>query len=120
MIQHSCVRSELDFPQPKVHAFREALNSRIHLASMGVLNALPVSSFRPWAQAYVEQLLCPQDWFSFWRLNCRLASYHALVTSSKGYAQEDKVNVVLSVLLIGAPHFLLGHYVSCGGRSVGA
>lgn len=45
---------------------------------------------RPWAQAYVEQLLCPQDWFSFWRLNCRLASYHALVTGSKGYGQEDK------------------------------
>ena len=46
---------------------------------------------RPWAHAYVEQLLCPQDWFSFWRLNCRLASYHALVTGSKGYGQEDKV-----------------------------
>lgn len=47
---------------------------------------------RPWAQAYIEQLLCPQDWFSFWRLNCRLASYHALVTGSQGYRQEDKVN----------------------------
>ncbi|CAM9432865.1 unnamed protein product, partial [Ascophyllum nodosum] len=45
---------------------------------------------RPWAQTYVEQLLRPQDWFSFWRLNCRLASYHAFVTGSKGYCQEDK------------------------------
>ncbi|CAM9474598.1 unnamed protein product [Ectocarpus sp. 8 AP-2014] len=45
---------------------------------------------RPWAQAYIEQLICPQDWFSFWRLNCRLASYHALVTGSEGYRQEDK------------------------------
>lgn len=45
---------------------------------------------RPWAQAYMEQLLCPQDWFSYWRLNCRLASYHALVTGSSGYGQEDK------------------------------
>ncbi|CAM9380207.1 unnamed protein product [Pylaiella littoralis] len=45
---------------------------------------------RTWAQAYTEQLLYPQDWFSFWRLNCRLASYHALVTGSEGYRQEDK------------------------------
>merc|ERR1719440_536493 len=30
--------------------------------------------------AYVEQLLRPQDWFSFWRLNCVCASYHAVVT----------------------------------------
>lgn len=49
---------------------------------------------RPWAQAYIEQLLCPQDWFSFWRLNCRLASYHALVTGCDGYRQEDKVGCV--------------------------
>lgn len=46
---------------------------------------------RPWAQSYTEQLLCPQDWFSFWRLNCRLASYHAFITRSEGYRQEDKV-----------------------------
>lgn len=55
------------------------------------------TAHRPWAQAYVEQLLCPQDWFSFWRLNCRLASYHALVTGSKGYGQEDKVRTTASV-----------------------
>lgn len=54
--------------------------------------------FRPWAQSYVEQLLCPQDWFSYWRLNCRLASYHAYVTGSPGYVQEDKVNIEVGVL----------------------
>jgi len=41
-------------------------------------------------QCYCEQLLCPQDWFSFWRLNCCLASYHAMVTPATGFAQEDK------------------------------
>jgi len=37
-----------------------------------------------------EQLLCPQDWFSFWRMNCRLASLHALTTGESGYDFEDK------------------------------
>lgn len=41
-------------------------------------------------QAFTEQLLCPQDWFSFWRLNCTLASYHALTTEAAGFKMEDK------------------------------
>lgn len=40
--------------------------------------------------AFIEQLLTPQDWFSFWRLNCRLASLHALETGETGYRFEDK------------------------------
>jgi len=40
--------------------------------------------------AFCEQLLAPQDWFSFWRLNCRLASLHAHVTGETGYKFEDK------------------------------
>ena len=28
------------------------------------------------ATAYSDQLLNPQDWFSFWQLNCRLATHH--------------------------------------------
>merc|ERR1711966_439188 len=39
---------------------------------------------------YTSQLLAPEDWFSFWRLNCRLASYHAYRTGAKGYRVEDK------------------------------
>lgn len=62
----------------------------ISVSSVGSVVAIYAAN-RPWAQAYIEQLLCPQDWFSFWRLNCRLASYHALVTGSDGYRQEDKV-----------------------------
>lgn len=42
------------------------------------------------ASCYSEQLLRPQDWFSFWRLNCVLASYHADMTKAKGFDQEDK------------------------------
>jgi|ERR1712086_83234 len=41
-------------------------------------------------QCYSEQLLCPQDWFSFWRLNCVVASYHAVVNQPKGFDMEDK------------------------------
>lgn len=40
--------------------------------------------------AFCEQLLCPKDWFSFWRMNCRLASLHASVTGEEGYRFEDK------------------------------
>lgn len=42
------------------------------------------------SSAYREQLLNPRDWFSFWRLNCALASYHALETGDDGYRFEDK------------------------------
>eukprot|EP00039_Didymoeca_costata_P033410 m.42187 g.42187 ORF g.42187 m.42187 type:complete len:483 (+) comp9855_c0_seq2:1838-3286(+) len=39
---------------------------------------------------YKEVLLTPTDWFSLWRLNCRLASYHALRTEDAGFRSEDK------------------------------
>lgn len=39
---------------------------------------------------YIKFLLHPDDWFSFWRLNCRLASYHSLVSQSTHYRHEDK------------------------------
>ena len=42
------------------------------------------------AEAYAEQLLCPQDWFSFWRLNCVVASYHGQVNAATGFRMEDK------------------------------
>jgi len=40
--------------------------------------------------AFRQQLLMPQDWFSFWRLNCRLATFHSCITKSKDYELEDK------------------------------
>lgn len=44
----------------------------------------------PLAGYFSQQLLNPQDWFSFWRLNCRLASFHSYIENSKGYSMEDK------------------------------
>merc|ERR1719207_531290 len=41
-------------------------------------------------EAFKEQLLTPRDWFSLWRLNCRLASYHSGKTNAEGYKMEDK------------------------------
>jgi hypothetical protein len=40
---------------------------------------------------YAQQLVRPQDWFSFWRLNCRVATAHALASGDEGYALEDKL-----------------------------
>lgn len=37
---------------------------------------------------YKTHLLHPDDWFSLWRLNCRLVSYHSHLTQAKGYKQE--------------------------------
>jgi hypothetical protein len=42
------------------------------------------------ADTYSEQLLTPQDWFSFWQLNCRLATWHASTTGETDYCCEDK------------------------------
>ena len=45
--------------------------------------------------AFAEALLAcgngGRAWFHYWRLNCALASYHALKTSDDGYALEDKL-----------------------------
>merc|ERR1711871_716271 len=41
-------------------------------------------------KAFIIQLVAPQDWFSFWRLNCRLATFHSSVTHHKDYKLEDK------------------------------
>jgi hypothetical protein len=48
------------------------------------------ASRSPVAATFRRQLLNPDDWFSFWRLNCLLASYHALETQDIGYKFEDK------------------------------
>lgn len=39
---------------------------------------------------FAKNLLHPDDWFSLWRMNCRLVSYHSLVTGSDHYKMEDK------------------------------
>jgi hypothetical protein len=45
------------------------------------------------AEKFRECLLTPRDWHSYWRLNCRLASFHALVSkdaTADDFALEDK------------------------------
>lgn len=39
---------------------------------------------------YSDHLLHPDDWFSYWRLNCSLVSYHSMLTRTDGYALENK------------------------------
>lgn len=55
------------------------------------------------AQDYIDHLLHPQDWFSFWRLNCRLVSYHSLLTKSKDYDMEDKWTFLVEGKKYGVP-----------------
>jgi hypothetical protein len=38
----------------------------------------------------LRSLLFPDDWFSYWRLNCVLASYYELTTKEQGYDLENK------------------------------
>lgn len=42
------------------------------------------------SQTYLKYLLHPDDWFSFWQLNCRLTSYQSLISKSNGFEQENK------------------------------
>ena len=42
-------------------------------------------------KGFRDQMLRPEDWFWFWTLNCRLASYHSLFNpEAQGYRMEDK------------------------------
>jgi hypothetical protein len=47
-------------------------------------------------EIFREQLLTPRDWFSLWRLNCRLASFHSGKTKAAGYKMEDKFTFLLA------------------------
>lgn len=35
-------------------------------------------------------LLFPDDWFSYWRMNCLVAGYYWLTTKEAGYELENK------------------------------
>ena len=52
---------------------------------------------------YATHLLHPDDWFSLWRLNCRLASYHSSITQAEGYQQEDKWTFLTEGKACGVP-----------------
>eukprot|EP01041_Mallomonas_annulata_P011699 gene11699-24508_t len=42
------------------------------------------------SQNYIDHLLHPSDWFSYWQLNCRLTSYASLITKHIEFQQENK------------------------------
>ena len=52
---------------------------------------------------YEDHLLHPQDWFSYWRLNCRLASVHSLLLKPAGYNLEDKWTFLKEGAAAGVP-----------------
>ena len=53
--------------------------------------------------AFSSQLLEPEDWFAFWRLNCVLASYHAQIAGGAGYEMEDKLAFLEKCEAVGLP-----------------
>jgi hypothetical protein len=56
------------------------------------------------AQEYATRLLAPDDWFSYWRLNCRIAAYHALLNNvPAGYAMENKWLFLQKGMELGVP-----------------
>lgn len=64
------------------------------------------------AEAYRAYLLHPDDWFNFWRLNCRLASLHALITKAPGFGMEDKFDFLVAADKAGVP---VSPFLKCGG-----
>lgn len=52
---------------------------------------------------YIQHLLHPDDWFSLWRMNCRLVSYHSLITQSKDYKMEDKWTFLVQGKALNVP-----------------
>lgn len=68
-----------------------------------IVNRKSGASFCDVATTYKQHLLTPTDWFSLWRLNCRLASYHALRTKDEGFKAEDKWTFITNALETGIP-----------------
>ena len=52
---------------------------------------------------YIQHLIHPDDWFSFWQLNCRLASWHSCVQGSEQYSMEDKWTFLREGHKVGVP-----------------
>ena len=60
-----------------------------------------------------KRVLAPDDWFSFWRLNCRLAALHSyLHNNPKGYEMENKWTFLEEGDKMGVP---VSPFLSTGG-----
>lgn len=55
------------------------------------------------ATCFLEQLLAPEDWFTYWRMNSNLASYHSLLCDAPGYAMENKWQFLSEGARVGVP-----------------
>ena len=82
---HSCLFF-IVFINPWICFFGAFNKSRIEQKKT---NAFSLEAFvTDLVKFYRTHLLHPDDWFSLWRLNCRLVSYHSHLTKAKGYKQE--------------------------------
>eukprot|EP00934_Nitzschia_sp_Nitz4_P000818 Nitzschia sp. Nitz4//scaffold6_size259037//217602//219005//NITZ4_001116-RA/size259037-augustus-gene-0.306-mRNA-1//1//CDS//3329557019//818//frame0 len=95
-----------------------SLVARTRLGALGfLLTAYPavsfVSSFHRWfmskfqtslADEFATRLLAPDDWFSYWRLNCIVVGMHALLNDMpKGYEMENKWTFLEQGSKLGVP-----------------
>jgi hypothetical protein len=66
------------------------------------------------SKEYATRLLAPNDWFSYWRLNCRVAGLHALLndvnTKPSGYDMENKWTFLKEGRDLGVP---VSPYLDC-------
>jgi hypothetical protein len=95
-----------------------------------------VTSFQKWfiskfqdslSDEFATRLLAPDDWFSYWRLNCNVVGLHALLNDvPAGYAMEnkwsflehgDKVGVPISPYL-KTPGIVVKHKNEEGGMGI--
>jgi len=69
---------------------------------------------------YKHRLLAPDDWFSYWRLNCRVAGLHALLNDNPiGYRMLNSrdANVPVSPFL-DTPAIVVKHKNEEGGLGI--
>lgn len=58
----------------------------------------------PLDQEFATRLLAPDDWFSYWRLNCNVVGLHALLNDMpKGYEMENKWTFLDEGAKLGVP-----------------
>uniref|UniRef100_A0A6U0YKX4 Alpha-L-glutamate ligase-related protein ATP-grasp domain-containing protein n=1 Tax=Rhizochromulina marina TaxID=1034831 RepID=A0A6U0YKX4_9STRA len=75
---------------------------------LGAVNVARKDCQAPWSwsvlsNAFRQHLLFPDDWFSYWRLNCVLASWYELATAAPGYALENKWLFLQKCMQLGVP-----------------
>jgi len=79
-----------------------AFISAVHRA-VKVSAVKDVTKAQFFCQFFQEQLLAPEDWFTLWRMNSSLASYHSLLSGSKGYRFENKWTFLREGAAAGVP-----------------